>query len=199
MTKQYGALEGLLVGPWHGQASSLLGALSSYPASYRLPAASRTQVTPHGCPPRLPAGGTCCSACPLRAWPSSRSTGSSTAQLQLWLCCSLSWTLLADPDPHEMTTPSLRERSKPAQASPHPSQDRSPVGHAMAAAGGGGETWDWDTNPEPKQLSPYLAIPQLAVNQYSPSSFHLDPFQVTPSSLLPCVYPATQVYSESLK
>ena len=56
MTKQYGALEGLLVGPWHGQASSLLGALSSYPASYRLPAASRTPVTPHGCPPRLPAG-----------------------------------------------------------------------------------------------------------------------------------------------
>lgn len=55
--------------------------------------------------------------------------GTGPAQLQLWFCCSLSGPLLSIPDAYEMPTPlGLRERSQPAQGSPHLGQNPSPRG-----------------------------------------------------------------------
>ena len=78
---------------------------------------------------RLPSA-TRCSASPSQAFPSpSRPRWWSPAQLQLHFCCCLSWTLPSDPDPQERAPPAgLRDRRKPAQASPHPREHPCPRG-----------------------------------------------------------------------
>ena len=74
--------------------------------------------------------GTCRSSPPAHPRPGPpRRAPSGPAQLQLWFCCSLSGPLLSIPDAYEMPTPlGLRERSQPAQGSPHLSQNPSPRG-----------------------------------------------------------------------
>ena len=136
----YKGPEGTLAGPWLGQASSRFGGggraggrdLSScFIPPLHLPAALWSA---DAC--RLPSA-TRCSASPSQAFPSpSRPCWWSPAQLELHFCCCLSWTLPSDPDPQERAPPAgLRDRRKPAQASPHPREHPCPRGPSHGSTG----------------------------------------------------------------